>query len=114
MPIEGVGGPKLGLPPGVDPQLGVSGTKHPGHIQIRPQEEVPGEKFASDLANVLRDVSELQRKSASATESLVRGDPIDLHEVLIRQEEARIAFSLLIETRNKVLDAYHEIMRMSV
>jgi flagellar hook-basal body complex protein FliE len=83
-------------------------------IPIRPEPEVPGEHFASDLANVLRDVSNLQRKSAAATQALVRGEPIDLHEVLIRQEEARIAFSLLIETRNKVLDAYHEIMRMSV
>ena len=114
MPIEGIGAAKLGLPPGVDPQGVRPGGANPAHIAIGPQDEVPGEKFASDLANVLRDVSELQRKSSAATESLVRGDPIDLHEVLIRQEEARIAFSLLIETRNKVLDAYHEIMRMSV
>jgi flagellar hook-basal body complex protein FliE len=109
MPIEGIGGPKLGLPPGIDPQRAGPAGRAPA---------VGGEgeegAFASDLATVLRDVSSLQRRSAQATEALVRGEPIDLHEVLIRQDEARIAFSLLIETRNKVLEAYQEIMKMSV
>jgi flagellar hook-basal body complex protein FliE len=45
---------------------------------------------------------------------MVAGEPVDLHEVMISSEEAGIAFDLMMEIRNKLLDAYQEIQRMSL
>jgi flagellar hook-basal body complex protein FliE len=45
---------------------------------------------------------------------LIAGEPIDLHEVMISAEEASVAFDLMMEIRNKLLEAYQEIQRMQI
>jgi flagellar hook-basal body complex protein FliE len=44
--------------------------------------------------------------------SLAAGDAVSLHEVMMRAEEARLSFQLVVQLRNHVLEAYQEIMRM--
>jgi flagellar hook-basal body complex protein FliE len=44
----------------------------------------------------------------------VSGEAVDLHEVMIAAEKARTSFDLLMEIRNKTVEAYREIMRMQV
>jgi flagellar hook-basal body complex protein FliE len=45
---------------------------------------------------------------------MVVGEEVDLHEVMIAVEKAKTSFDLLMEIRNKTIDAYREIMRMQV
>jgi len=45
---------------------------------------------------------------------MVGGEAVDLHEVMVAVEKAKTSFDLLMEIRNKALDAYREIMRMQV
>ena len=40
------------------------------------------------------------------------GEPIELHEVMIRAEQAGVATDLLLEIRNKLVTAYNEVLRM--
>jgi flagellar hook-basal body complex protein FliE len=47
-------------------------------------------------------------------ERMVGGEAVDLHEVMIAVEKARTSFDLLMEIRNKTIEAYREIMRMQV
>lgn len=45
---------------------------------------------------------------------LAAGEATSLHDVMIRMEEAKLSFQLLAQVRNRLLDAYQEVMRMQV
>ena len=47
-------------------------------------------------------------------QQLATGTAPSLHEVMIRMEEARLSFQLAVQFRNRVLEAYQEVMRMQV
>ncbi len=70
--------------------------------------------FQNELQNLLSDVNRLQLEAGQKVEALAKGSPIDLHEVMLAQEEAGVAFKLVLEMRNKIISAYQEIMRMPV
>lgn len=70
--------------------------------------------FASVLKESIDKVNELQVQSDKATEKLVNGENIDLHQVMIASQKASIAMQATLEIRNKVIEAYQETMRMQV
>jgi flagellar hook-basal body complex protein FliE len=47
-------------------------------------------------------------------QELAAGKPSDLHHVMLSLEDAKLSFQLLVQVRNKVLEAYQEVMRMQV
>ena len=78
-----------------------------GHISLG-----GGPSFADTLKQAIGDVSALQDKSQDAIAAFVRGDPVELHEVMAATEEAGIALDFLIELRNKVTEAYRAVINM--
>ena len=76
--------------------------------------EGPARDFGESLKTALREVNDLQLHAGNEAQRLVAGEPVDLHEVMISAEEAGVAFDLLMEIRNKLLEAYQEIQRMQV
>lgn len=70
--------------------------------------------FKSMLNAAITQVESLERASDSAVEQLVKGRAEDLHQVMIVSEKATLGLQLAIAVRNKVLEAYQEIMRMQV
>lgn len=70
------------------------------------------ESFASLMKDMVKDVNDLQSRAADKEKQFLKGEISDVHEVMIAAEEASVAFSLLMEIRNKLLDSYREIMRM--
>jgi flagellar hook-basal body complex protein FliE len=62
----------------------------------------------------VQSVNDLQTKAADTETSFLKGDITDVHQVMISVEEASVAFELLMEIRNKLLDSYQQIIRMSV
>lgn len=50
----------------------------------------------------------------NAVQQLARGETDNLHQVMISLEQTRMTFDLLLQVRNKVMDAYQEVMRMQV
>ncbi len=70
--------------------------------------------FGQTLARLVGDVDRLQDHSGEVTRRLVAGEHTDAHEVMVATEEAGLAFSLMVEVRNKLLEAYQELMRMQV
>jgi flagellar hook-basal body complex protein FliE len=70
--------------------------------------------FSETLSRAVQDVSTLQQEASKAVEQIVRGEPVDLHEVMIAVEKAKTSFDLLMEIRNKTLDMYREMMRLQV
>ena len=75
---------------------------------------VPKEDFNSHLKNALGEVNDLQQKADQAIQQLVGEGKGDLQETMIALEKADISFRLMMQIRNKVLEAYQEIMRMQV
>ncbi|MFO7653905.1 MAG: flagellar hook-basal body complex protein FliE [Candidatus Krumholzibacteriia bacterium] len=70
--------------------------------------------FASQLSSALQEVNRLQVNRDDTVEQMVRGEMTEVHDVMVAAEEAQLAFELMLEVRNKLLESYQEIMRMQV
>jgi flagellar hook-basal body complex protein FliE len=81
----------------------------------RPAETAgPGEDFGTTLRSALQEVNRIQLDAGNDVNRVVAGEEVDLHEVMISSAEAGIAFEMMMEIRNKLLEAYQEVMRMQV
>lgn len=72
------------------------------------------ESFVDSLKGLIGEVNKTQIDSADNTTKFVKGEPIDLHDVMISTEKAKTTFQLLLELRNKSLDTYRELIRIQV
>jgi flagellar hook-basal body complex protein FliE len=70
--------------------------------------------FASVLKDSINQVNKSQLEADSMTEKLAQGENVDLHQVMIVQQKANITLQATLEVRNKVIEAYQEMMRMQV
>lgn len=70
--------------------------------------------FASVLKESINQVNKAQVDSDQMTEKLANGQNVDLSQVMIAQQKANITLQAAVEVRNKVIDAYQEMMRMQV
>lgn len=70
--------------------------------------------FKETLNKLADQFGSIQANSNSATESVVAGNTIDSHDVMIAAQEANLAFELILEVRNKLIEAYQEIIRMQI
>lgn len=71
-------------------------------------------QFSKILDNALDDVNRLQLESDEYRNLLITGEIDNLHDVTIAQEKANISLQLTLSIRNKVVEAYREIMRMQI
>jgi flagellar hook-basal body complex protein FliE len=69
-----------------------------------------GGSFKDLLARGINDASALQDQSKDMIAAFLRGEPVELHQVMAASEEAGIAIELLVEMRNKLTDAYRTVM----
>jgi flagellar hook-basal body complex protein FliE len=74
-------------------------------------QEEGGESFGQMLNSFIQDVNELQHNSADVEKKFLTGEITDVHQVMLASEEASVAFELLMEIRNKLLESYKEIIR---
>ena len=77
-------------------------------------EAAPQTSFGDVLKESLSEVNDLQLKADHAAEDLVAGRGGELHDVMIQLKEAQVSFEMVMAIRNKVIDAYQEVMRMQV
>ncbi|HHV08120.1 MAG TPA: flagellar hook-basal body complex protein FliE [Firmicutes bacterium] len=75
--------------------------------------ERPG-SFRSVLAKALEEVNGLQLDAQDKTRLLLAGEDVELHQVMLAAQKAELALELTQTVRNKVVEAYQEIMRMQV
>ena len=74
----------------------------------------PQTSFADQLKNAVAEVDGLQANREEMVEKMVTGEATEVHDVMIAAKESQLAFELLLEIRNKLLESYQEIMRMQV
>ena len=73
-----------------------------------------GTDFGSVLKQAVGSLQQLGNQADASSLGLAKGDPIDIHEVMLNTEQASLGFSMAVQVRNKLVDAYAEVMRMSV
>jgi flagellar hook-basal body complex protein FliE len=78
------------------------------------QKTQEGNSFASWIAQEVGSVNSTIINADSDIQKLAVGEAQSLHEVMIHLEEAKLSFQLLAQVRNKLLEAYQEVMRMQV
>ena len=104
----------LGLiPPTGGP--GAAGPVLPGR-PARPEgpNQAEGPRFKDVLMKNIEQVNRLQQDAARAIEDLHTGRRDDLDGVLIAKQKADLAFQMLQQVRNKLVDAYEEVRQMRV
>jgi flagellar hook-basal body complex protein FliE len=74
------------------------------------QKNVPS--FKDTLSSFMQDVNSMQNKADESIKKMAAGEITDVHQVMTAVEEASTAFNMMMEIRNKVMDAYQEVLRM--
>lgn len=116
--VEGIGGRSLPLRmpqelPGGPHSSGASGLARPRDAQGG-AENAGSTGFGETLKEFLGEVNGLQQRSDQVFQAFVRGEATDLHQVVLAQQEAAIAVRLVTEMRDRMLQAYQEVMRTTM
>ena len=81
--------------------------------QNKPPEKT-GMAFMDHLSNSVDSVNNAHKKSEEMTTDLISGKKENIHETMLATTKADLSFKLMVQVRNKVLEAYNEVMRMPV
>jgi flagellar hook-basal body complex protein FliE len=73
-----------------------------------------GKSFADTLKESMNEVNRLQQVADVKTQQLATGKTDNIPDVMIAVEKADIAMKLMVQVRNKIINAYNEIMKMQV
>ncbi|MCB0355629.1 MAG: flagellar hook-basal body complex protein FliE [Bdellovibrionales bacterium] len=73
-----------------------------------------GPSFAETLKKAVNEVNTLQKTADMKMQQLATGESKNIPDVMIAAEKADVALKLMVKVRNKIIDAYQEIMKMQV
>jgi flagellar hook-basal body complex protein FliE len=87
--------------PAVAPLAAPSQTSQPG-------------AFQSVLQGAIQNIESANNNASDSVQKFLKGENEELHTAILAVQQASIAFDLGLQVRNKVVDAYQEIMRMQM
>lgn len=73
-----------------------------------------GGSFEQALTDAIGKVEQFRDEAHQSASRLLAGEGEELHQVALKTQEAELAFELFLQTRNKVVQAYQEVMRMQL
>lgn len=89
-----------------------------GAASTNPSQQSADKKNVDDFAAALKDqleqVSQMQNEANEGIQRLMTGESENITEVFTAARKAEVAFTLLMEIRNKLVDAYSEIRQIRV
>jgi flagellar hook-basal body complex protein FliE len=94
----------------INPNLQVPETR----IQQKQGSEGKGPGFGEILKDAISTANELQKQSDQEIQKLMTGESQNLHTTVIAMQKADLSFQMMMQVRNKIVQAYQEIMRMQV
>ncbi|WP_108305793.1 flagellar hook-basal body complex protein FliE [Metalysinibacillus jejuensis] len=94
--------------------MGPTTIQQPVKPTLHTQPYEAQQNFAATLKDAIANVNAQQITSDAMTNRLINGGNVELHDVMIASQKASVTLNATIEVRNKVIEAYQEIMRMSV
>lgn len=94
------------------------GPTSPHGLPLRPEAgkgaEAPSGQFKNVLLESIREVNDMQQQADMAVEKLAAGEEVTPAEVLTAVQKADVAFKLMMQVRNKLVQAYQEIQNVRV
>ena len=92
-----------------------AGKAASGGLPVKPAEGADaGKAFADYVIERLNEVNRLQSEADAGVQRLITGETNNVAEVIAASNKAGIAFDMLMEVRNKLIDAYREIQQLRV
>jgi len=85
-----------------------------GNLDSLAKKKNQGDDFTKPFVDLINNVNVTQKESEKKVEDFVSGNGVELHEVMIAGEKAKTSLELLMEIRNKAVDMYKELTRISV
>ncbi|MCD4828103.1 MAG: flagellar hook-basal body complex protein FliE [Candidatus Cloacimonetes bacterium] len=82
--------------------------------QQQTQQDATEVSFGSMLKQYMTDVNDMQVQADDQIRRAIAGEDIDPHNVMLAVEKADIAFEMVMKIRNKMLEAYQEVMKTQV
>lgn len=78
-------------------------------------QQAEGTDFAQVLQSAMKDVSAAQQEAQQMAQGFSSGDPnVNLQDVMVNLQKANISFQQMVQVRNKLVNAYQDIMNMQV
>ena len=85
----------------------------PAEIEpIRPQAPAEDSEFMGTLRAAMNDLESVHAQAERKVSQLLEGNGMDVHSAMIAVEKAELSFQLMMQVRNKIVQAYQEIARM--
>ncbi len=90
------------------------GLAAPAELIRAPSTAPGGGAFGEVLAEAVDRVERYREQAGSAVERFLSGEDQELHQVALAAQRAELAFELFLQMKNKVVQAYQEVMRMQL
>jgi flagellar hook-basal body complex protein FliE len=100
--------------PFTSPVPAIGATGEPAAAAPAATAAAPTGRFAEWFDGQLGQLNTQLVQAEQGVRELAAGDSASLHDVMIRMQEARMAFELAVQFRTRVLEAYQDVMRMQV
>jgi flagellar hook-basal body complex protein FliE len=76
--------------------------------------ESSGQSFSQTVKQAISSVNDLQTSADQVATKFASGDAVEVHQAMIAMQKASMALQFTIQVRNKIIEAYQEIMRTQV
>lgn len=83
-------------------------------VPVKDTAPAQGSSFGESIKKAVSDVNDLQKTADTMANKLAAGDAVEVHQAMIAMQKASMALNFTIQVRNKVVEAYQEVMRMQV
>jgi flagellar hook-basal body complex protein FliE len=74
----------------------------------------PAQKVGGAVKNFVLEVDAKGKEADTMRAAVLSGESTNLHQTMIASQEASVSFTLMLEMRNKVMEAYQELMRLQL
>ncbi len=99
---------------GINPVSIISALDKAAGSPAKPAAETATSDFGDLLGQAINRLAETENRADTLINKLAAGEDVEIHQVMLAMQEADITFQVALQTRNKLIDAYQEIMRMQV
>jgi flagellar hook-basal body complex protein FliE len=79
-------------------------------VPVRGKADAQGPSFGDTLKQFVNGVSDHQDAAGELRDKFLRGEPVEMHQVMAAGEEASLSLELMVELRNKVTEAYRQLV----
>lgn len=90
-------------------------TEHLMQIENSRNQDVENKKkFDNTLKNTLDKLNNQLVSADNMTQSFIKGEDVEIHEMMLAQEEAKMSLQLAVQVRNKFVETIQELSRMQL